>query len=1418
MALGQKIVDKKLNGCFSFSDSNRTEEAGIELQILGGASNSNPILGASRENNNSNDISQANSAVSIDYPEQVASTIGEHELIRREINPINHTVYSNHLHFFATDLKVDVHRKNSSESSESISGQCPKNTAQTSTVTTHNAVVCQTVNYRQTLKTKSKSEDASTLKRKTLSDEGDFCVKSDEIKDTFGDGESNSRCDHKRRVRTRLQRQISLDSEPVGIGLSFASEPMVRSKLQRHRSTDSNDHRRRQRYYHPGHLQSLAPELMYMEPNFTTKSELTIENFPNDTTSKMYMIQKKTPMRKDSTSTMSALQLPTSASSSSSRLRRHSNTQARQSQSSSIVSVRRIKSTALETCCPQPSISNLSPHPYSVETIGGRQLRNPQSAVLPPPSKSLVRNPYLNLFPKGSVNSANSISDPVYPIAELADERSLNDGFVLDSESDSDDNDDDGGEDELSEHTRRKCAFCANLEKMCMHQDDEEGQNRVEDDEDIYVDMTQAMKNTECDATLRQRKSTTSDSDNDRPITQSTDSDTENNGSRSPLLEMKKRPIIVSTGSQAKSTDCDNSMRDSEGAGQRQGERMQLPLPSPDDDDLGPGAVGGVSPNAPNAPNTKSEDSGCPSSDCDQASASSKDMLLSRDPKVPATDPRWHEFNVGVQKIHVDVIDPGEGPSKSTAKTEEVKETRNLGAIPKTTYYRYNNIEENDEIMNKGQRMDKPLSQASSTNSFSGSSYDQLDHHRPSQTLEILQQTKDGWILQTASSNNPYLVAQRGELPSMVPINTRLNRKSYLSLHQPYRQYQPKLRTSTRGRRQNASIDTAGSSRDEDNISTTAAAGGSGSVGTGGSGWDFENIEIQDSFNALLINDGLMLEDPYSFKQAVPPDHSSQPMQRQSMNRMGFGGSMFWGHYNLPPEKQIQPKRYYKFPFKCCGTHEIKISMDRLQLLALFDRDFGWGQTLLAIILAIMVSILGAVVLRLNFYNDIFAFIFSFVIAGSQFSLLKSVQPDAASPIHGFNKAVAYSRPIYFCLCASLLILAHQMVLPATQEVPLPVTLFGISFLPLEFFHIIEEMMALLLLLFPILFSFGLFPQINTFLIYLLEQIDMHIFGGSAVCSLTSAILSVVRSILACCVVYGFAIGGLSEPRNTQHVLFSCFCALLVATSYHLSRSASDFTYLWALIKSSFALNAEDEDEDDELKASRKLQKDSEPSTPVKNAADVASSTSNVASTAAATLSVDKDREDTHSGTVDDTAPNAMNSKETMSSLNQTDQFEVAKQNELEDPLPQKLKATVQSRLKNDSLVCVVIAALMFSLHSSTVFTVLQPELNPVLRAFVIVLGFLLHYVIPQMRKYFPWLCLAKPILKQNEYGMFETRDAAKVMWFESMYVCLCFLERNVLYPLTFVSALTSDSMVVVQKFGIPLGACIIVVCGLKGK
>lgn len=923
---------------------------------------------------------------------------------------------------------------------------------------------------------------------------------------------------------------------------------------------------------------------------------------------------------------------------------------------------------------------------------------------------------------------------------------------------------------------------------------------------------------------MHHRKSLTSESDNERPRTQSTDSEPENNGSRSPLLDTKTRAAIF-TESQKQNAKCDSKTTNS--TDNKTNDSFAT-------EDL-EGAVGGVNiplpSNAP--PNTKSEDSGCPSSDCEQASASSKDMLLSKDQKPSMSD--WCDFSIDSNSIAVDVSNSCEGCSKNATKGSELKEqteknkkTRNygesasvsrsedtnytemksLGAIPKTTHCRHHVSDETDDvIMVKSVDQDniKSCSRASSSNSCSGTSSDFENIRHP---LEVLQQTKDGWILQSASSNNPYLVAQRGELPPLLPIyNTRpdnlfpVSRKPYLYLHPPHRQYQPKMRSS-RNRRNNSSIDTNGSSRDEDNSSLTPAAGGSGSIG---SGWDFLDVEVQESINTFIIQE--LMEDQY--KQSLPSERIVQPTQRTAVNRMGFGDSIFWGHYNLPPEKQVHPKRYYKFPFKCFGKHDMKISMDRLQLMALFDRDFGLFQAIIAIVLAALVSILGSIVLCLGLYKDIYAFIFCFVIAGSQFSLLKSVQPDASSPIHGFNKTVSYSRPIYFCLCSIILIIAYHM---SSASPPLPsslsihtiqqLTLFGIPFSSHTFFFIVKELMSVILLLMPILFSFGLFPQINTFLMYVLEQVDMHIFGGNAVCSLLSAFLGVFRSVLTCCLLYGFAFGGLSEPRSTQHVLFSCFCALLVATAYHLSRSASDVTYLWAIIKSNFLLHTDD---DEDLKKSQqvklnKIEKKTSKHSDGENAAHDDSNCDKHHNRVTKSISL--------SGDGNDSKTNTLNNE----------QLDEKSQNQLDDPLPGKLKNTVNLRLKNDFLVCTVVGALVLSLHSSTVFTVLQPELNPVLQAFVIVIGFILHYIIPQMRKYLPWLCFAKPILKQNEFGMFETREAAKVMWFESVYVCLSFFERNVLLPLVFLSALTSDSAAVSQKFGVPIGAAIAVICGLKCK
>lgn len=38
---------------------------------------------------------------------------------------------------------------------------------------------------------------------------------------------------------------------------------------------------------------------------------------------------------------------------------------------------------------------------------------------------------------------------------------------------------------------------------------------------------------------------------------------------------------------------------------------------------------------------------------------------------------------------------------------------------------------------------------------------------------------------------------------------------------------------------------------------------------------------------------------------------------------------------------------------------------------------------------------------------------------------------------------------------------------------------------------------AVFTLCFPIIFFVGLLPQVNTFVMYLFEQLDIHVFGGN---------------------------------------------------------------------------------------------------------------------------------------------------------------------------------------------------------------------------------------------------------------------------------------------------------------------------------
>lgn len=400
-------------------------------------------------------------------------------------------------------------------------------------------------------------------------------------------------------------------------------------------------------------------------------------------------------------------------------------------------------------------------------------------------------------------------------------------------------------------------------------------------------------------------------------------------------------------------------------------------------------------------------------------------------------------------------------------------------------------------------------------------------------------------------------------------------------------------------------------------------------------------------------------------------------------------------------------KTYYKF--KVFPWTYFKVTLDRLKLLALLDRNLTIYETVLSIFLGILVSVLGAILLYLGFYEDILAFIFCFIIASCQYSLMKSVQPDAASPTHGFNRLIAYSRPVYFCLCCFMVILLDL-------HVDNPKYVVFSSFTNVDIIVAVRDFLVKFILFFPVLFSLGLFPQINTFTMYLLEQIDMHIFGGNAMSSLLASFYCVFRSVMAVFILSGVAYGGLSERKASQHILFSIFCAALMAGCYHFSRSASDPSHLWNLLKRHLW------PPDVYRKAPKKLPEEERKH--------------------------EEDNSETKKEKVEPPPPSA---------------------DDLVDPLPEKLQKTINARLKNDVIMCSSIAILTFVIHASTVFTALQHELSPVLWCITACFGFVLHYIIPQLRKQLPWLCIARPVLRSREHDMHQITVPAKIMWFEEV-------------------------------------------------
>lgn len=416
----------------------------------------------------------------------------------------------------------------------------------------------------------------------------------------------------------------------------------------------------------------------------------------------------------------------------------------------------------------------------------------------------------------------------------------------------------------------------------------------------------------------------------------------------------------------------------------------------------------------------------------------------------------------------------------------------------------------------------------------------------------------------------------------------------------------------------------------------------------------------------------------------------------------------------------------------------------------------------------------------------------------------------------------------------------------------------------------------ILILSFPVIFVLGLLPQITTFIIYVLEHIDIHFFGSTAsTLGLKSAAYSFVRSCVAVLLLYLIALQSVGNQK-----LFSLFCGLLISVAYFLSRNSSDTTIANRIFKRILrALNpakqtrGPEKFELDDLRSPTPIPEavlvsvpDNEEGAQIEIQNVTTQQTqSGESSPSSSSTSSDGDEDSTVAINSQDTTltfaasnnntsgsnnnnnnngdnintnnigssssgnnnnnnntesvslGNNMNSNDNGSNSNTIDRDD-------KEPDPDSISTRIQSkiddicirRLKQDLIRCLCTTIIIFALHVTTVFNYYHNQIEKYFGLLAIFWGILFHYVVPQLRRDIPCMCLAKPVLRPKEYNLFEVKTLAKVMWFEKIHYLASAFERNFIYPIFWLNSISHDSAAIKELYGQHVGPLILVIISLK--
>ncbi|CAH8606842.1 unnamed protein product [Dicrocoelium dendriticum] len=144
------------------------------------------------------------------------------------------------------------------------------------------------------------------------------------------------------------------------------------------------------------------------------------------------------------------------------------------------------------------------------------------------------------------------------------------------------------------------------------------------------------------------------------------------------------------------------------------------------------------------------------------------------------------------------------------------------------------------------------------------------------------------------------------------------------------------------------------------------------------------------------------------------------------------------------------------------------------------------------------------------------------------------------------------------------------------------------------------------------------------------------------------------------------------------------------------------------------------------------------------------------------------------------------------------------------DPLPKLMCDAMLRRLENDLICCCASGLAIFAFHCSPLLDIAmyQPYICRITIWTTVLCGAFLHYVVPNLRKSYPWLCLGHPAITTDPGGEL-------VKW-ETGYVWFCWVERNILLPVITVVTVTSAMAPLRSKFGLHWATIIILITSMK--